>query len=70
VDAPVRVWSAHDVRLDAWRGAAHWVGAGPAWRAASVTRADYDEHGADWLREHRFSNWYTPTPAAPDAAAP
>ena len=62
-DLPVRIWSAQDVQLDAWRGAARWTGA-PTFAASCLTRAAYEEHGHDYLVEHLLSNWYHPTPAA------
>jgi len=47
--APLRVRRADDALLDAWRGAASWAGS-DAWRAAAVTREEYLEKGADYIK--------------------
>ncbi|KAI1277480.1 putative chromatin remodeling complex subunit [Xylaria sp. FL0933] len=48
-DSPLQIRRASDALLDAWRGAAQWVGT-PAWKAASVTKAEYHEKGQDYLK--------------------
>ena len=47
--APLRLRRADDAMLDAWRGAAQWTGT-PAWKAAAVTKAEWQEKGADYLK--------------------
>ncbi len=47
---------AFDGSLDAWRGAASFASDSSCLSAASVTRAEYEERGADFLREHQCSN--------------
>ena len=47
--------------LDAWLGARQWVtssGIGNVW----ITRAEYQEKGGDYLKEHMASNRYLPHP--------
>jgi len=61
-DLPVRLWTAQDRQLDAWRGASRWT-RNPMFTTSCVTRAMYDEHGHDYLVEHLCSNWYHPTPS-------
>jgi actin-related protein 5 len=56
--APLKILGAldgADPRLEAWRGMAAWATT-PEGRAARVTRAEYDEHGAEWLKEHAWGN--------------
>ncbi|KAM9878240.1 chromatin remodeling complex subunit (actin) [Verticillium dahliae] len=47
--APLRTRRAADPLLDAWRGAAEWSG-GDAWKAAAVTKAEYEEKGHEYLK--------------------
>ncbi|KAM0325454.1 hypothetical protein ACHAQA_007441 [Verticillium albo-atrum] len=54
-DAPLRTRRAKDPLLDAWRGAAEWSG-GDAWKAATVTKAEYEEKGHEYLKEHDLGN--------------
>lgn len=49
VDAPLKIRRATDPILDAWKGAAQWVGT-PAWKSATVTKAEYQEKGHDYLK--------------------
>lgn len=44
-----------DPRLEAWRGMAEWATSAEG-RAARITRAEYDEHGSEWLKEHSWGN--------------
>jgi len=44
-----------DPRLEAWRGMAEWATSAES-RAARITRAEYDEHGSEWLKEHSWGN--------------
>ncbi|KAI1638523.1 putative chromatin remodeling complex subunit [Biscogniauxia mediterranea] len=55
--APLKIRRAGDALLDAWRGAAEWVGT-PSWKAATVTRAEFQEKGQDYLKEHDMGNSY------------
>jgi len=58
-----RVWQARDPVLDAWRGAALFARAQPErFGEACVGRAEYEEKGSDYLREHMCGNTYVPTP--------
>lgn len=62
----VRVLRAQDPMLDAWRGAQQWAsrlshkhgGLGKV----SVSKAEYEEKGSDYLKEHDRSNRYYPNP--------
>ena len=47
---------AFDGSLDAWRGAASFTSDSSCLSAASVTRTEYEERVADFLREHQCSN--------------
>ncbi|WFD34556.1 Nuclear actin-protein involved in chromatin remodeling [Malassezia cuniculi] len=47
---------ANNPRFDPWFGMQRWVSENPeAFRAASVTRAEYAEKGSAWFKEHSFS---------------
>lgn len=48
-ESPLKIRRANDAILDAWRGAADWAGT-PAWKMATVTKAEYQEKGADYLK--------------------
>lgn len=54
---PIKILGAvgADPALEAWRGMAQWAGTDAA-KAARITRADYDEYGAEWLKEHAWGN--------------
>lgn len=54
-DSKMIVRSAKDPLLDAWRGAARWAAKGGA-ALAWVTRAEYDEKGSEYLKEHNLGN--------------
>ncbi|EGX92890.1 chromatin remodeling complex subunit (Arp5), putative [Cordyceps militaris CM01] len=56
-EAPLRVRRAKDPVLDAWRGAAGWTGSA-GWKQATVSRAEYLEKGADYIKEHDMGNSY------------
>lgn len=49
------VYSAEDGLLDAWRGGCSWASSDDS-EGALVSRADYDEHGAEFFKEHVTSN--------------
>ena len=48
-DADLVVRRASDPVLDAWKGAAGWVGSA-AWKEAKVTREEYQEKGAEYIK--------------------
>lgn len=52
-DAPLKVRSAKDPLLDAWKGAAGWTGTA-AWKEAKISREEYLEKGAEYIKV-RFS---------------
>lgn len=54
-DIPLGVRKANDPILDAWRGAAQWA-ANPTSRQSFVSRAEYHEKGADYIKEHNLGN--------------
>lgn len=55
LEAPMRVRRAQDPILDAWKGAAAWAGSADA-RAAFVTKAEYQEMGSEYMKEHNLGN--------------
>ncbi|BGP50256.1 Actin-related protein 5 [Rhodotorula kratochvilovae] len=54
VGAPLNIVQPADT-LDVWRGMARWS-ASDEGRRAFVTRAEYDEKGAEWFKEHGWGN--------------
>lgn len=48
-EAPLKVRHAQDPLLDAWKGAAGWTGT-PAWKQATISREEYLEKGADYIK--------------------
>ena len=48
-ESPINVRKAQDPQLDAWKGAAQWVGSS-AWKAAKISREEYQEKGADYIK--------------------
>lgn len=54
-ESPFAVRLAADPTNDAWRGAALWARQ-PGFAATAVSRAEYDEHGAHYMKEHALSN--------------
>ena len=48
-DAPLLVRRAKDPLLDAWRGAARWVGS-DEWKEATVSREEYLEKGSEYIK--------------------
>ena len=48
-EAPLRVRRAQNATEDAWKGAAAWAET-PEWRRATVTKEEYQEKGADYLK--------------------
>ncbi|KAH8667565.1 hypothetical protein BGZ60DRAFT_409525 [Tricladium varicosporioides] len=57
-DSPLVIRRARDPVLDAWKGAAKWAG-GNAWKSATVTREEYLEKGAEYIKEHDLGNAYS-----------
>ena len=57
-----RFFKPADPVLDAWHGARQWVANTPDLTAVFMTRADYEECGGEYLKEHLASNFYVPTP--------
>ncbi|GAB0131552.1 hypothetical protein EsDP_00000018 [Epichloe bromicola] len=55
--SPLHVRRAQDALLDAWKGAAGWAGS-PAWKAARITRQEYQEKGPEYIKEHDMGNSY------------
>jgi actin-related protein 5 len=49
---------ADDVVLDSWKGARRWA-ASPEMLDRSITVAEYNEKGKDYLKEHFASNIFT-----------
>jgi len=58
--SPFRVRLARDPQLDAWRGAAALCAHAP-FDQIFITRAEWEEKGADYLKEHALANLYVPT---------
>ncbi|KAL7789472.1 actin-like protein [Trichoderma ceciliae] len=55
--SPLKVRRAEDALLDAWKGAAGWVGSS-AWKAAAISREEYQEKGPEYIKEHDMGNSY------------
>ena len=54
---PLVVRSATDPLLDSWRGAAKWAASSSSeYKKSAVTRAEYDEFGVDYIKEHNLGN--------------
>lgn len=53
-DAPLAVRRAGDPLLDAWKGAAGWVGS-PAWKTARISREEYQEKGPEYIKVRLLS---------------
>jgi actin-related protein 5 len=47
-------------RVGAWRGMAQWARS-PEFASTVVSKAEYDEYGGEYIKEHRFSNGYIHT---------
>ncbi|KAK0637343.1 ARP5-like protein [Bombardia bombarda] len=57
-DSPLVIRRADDAILDAWKGAAGWA-AGAESKKAMITREEYLEKGADYLKEHDLGNAFS-----------
>ncbi|RVD85314.1 uncharacterized protein DFL_003639 [Arthrobotrys flagrans] len=58
-EAEFAVRTAKDPLLDAWKGAAFWSKSNigqAAWKGAAITKAEYTEKGADYIKEHTLGN--------------
>ncbi|KAL1635341.1 Actin-related protein 5 [Neofusicoccum ribis] len=58
VDAPLMVRRAKDPVLDAWKGAASWAKSDSS-KKAWVSKAEWQEKGGDYIKEHDFGNSYS-----------
>lgn len=61
--SPFNVSIAKNPILDAWYGARKFS-LSPLLTSSSITRAEYEEKGGEYLKEHCASNRYFPTPAS------
>ncbi|KAK8033362.1 putative ARP5-Actin-related protein [Apiospora marii] len=63
VDSPLKLRRADNAILDAWKGAAGWVGSS-GYKAAAVTRAEWLEKGGDYIKvcQQIFSSLF-PSPS-------
>lgn len=55
---PLKIYGAlngDEPRLEAWRGMSEWANT-PEAKAARVTRAEYEEHGGEWIKEFAWGN--------------
>lgn len=47
---------AKDPVLDSWRGAAKWAAKDAKYKTARVSRAEYQDMGSDYIKEHGLGN--------------
>lgn len=52
----LNVRAAQDPVLDAWRGAAKWACEDAKYKTARVSRAEYQEMGSEYMKEHGLGN--------------
>ncbi|SCV71534.1 BQ2448_3122 [Microbotryum intermedium] len=61
VAAPLNIVRTAPDSLDAWRGMAKWSrgdsGGADSYQKARITRAEYQEYGAEWFKGHEWGNW-------------
>ncbi|XP_077986971.1 actin-related protein 5-like [Glandiceps talaboti] len=57
-----QVYTAKNALLDSWYGAQRWAMTSSNFNTCCITKAEYEEKGGEYLKEHRASNIYTPTP--------
>lgn len=55
VGHPLNIVRPYDPAFDAWRGMGKWA-MSDAGRKSFITRAEYDEKGADWYVGHAWGN--------------
>ncbi|KAJ2895465.1 chromatin remodeling complex subunit (actin) [Zalerion maritima] len=67
LSSKVGIRRAGDAVLDAWKGAAGWVG-GDEWKGARVTREEYQEKGGEYLKKSRAAT--TSRTAAAESTRP
>ena len=63
----LKISKANDVILDAWNGARHWAASSESTNY-SVTLADFNEKGKDYLKEHFASNIFIPSMLIADSS--
>ncbi|RKP36631.1 hypothetical protein BJ085DRAFT_21016, partial [Dimargaris cristalligena] len=65
VGSALNVHRARDPINDAWRGAARWASTVDSnlWNQYAITKAEYEEYGPAYLKEHAFGNRYYQPPA-------
>lgn len=51
-----------NTRTDAWHGARNFANS-PKFKSSVTTRAEYQEYGSEYFKEHYASNRYFPTPS-------
>ncbi|KAI5303443.1 Nuclear actin-protein involved in chromatin remodeling, partial [Ascosphaera atra] len=58
LDSGLRVRRAGDPILDAWKGAAGWAHklGRDGLKKVSVTKAEYEEMGSEYMKEHGYGN--------------
>lgn len=52
----INIRRANDASLDAWRGAANWAQSDSRYKDTRITRAEYDEMGGEYIKEHGLGN--------------
>jgi actin-related protein 5 len=60
-DFSCHIFILDDPILDAWKGARKFA-ISPDRSRYSITKAEYDEYGGEYLKEHLLSNKYFPSP--------
>lgn len=58
-----RIYVSHDPALSAWRGACEFACLPNFKKDFLITKQDYAENGGEYLKEHKASNVYNPSPA-------
>ncbi|KAK3390405.1 actin-like ATPase domain-containing protein [Podospora didyma] len=56
--SPLVIRRAKDAIQDAWKGAAGWAGT-PEYKKALVTKEEYQEKGAEYIKEHDMGNAFS-----------
>lgn len=44
-------------QLDAWKGMSAWAARADEYKAAQMTKQEWEEGGLGYFKEHRWSNW-------------
>lgn len=63
-ETPHKITMAKSASLDAWCGAREFAANSNQLKKGSITRAEYNEKGGEYLKQFHASNRYFPTPAA------